>query len=72
MAETSSCNAVLDTDFTLLSPTENSWGEDVVTGTQGIGLGPQEDFYNCADIRIGGPVPDSVKNNPFFAPPGTR
>lgn len=49
--------------------TANSWGTDPITLRQGLGYGPQEEFYNCADIRIGGEVPKSVKNNPFFAPP---
>lgn len=31
----------------------NSWGTDPITGASGIGLGPQEQFYACADISIG-------------------
>lgn len=49
--------------------TANSWGTDPNTQEQGLGFGPQEEFRNCADIRIGGPVPKSVRDNPFFAPP---
>jgi len=52
--------------------TANSWGEDLASGQSGIGVGPQEDFYNCADIRIGGAIPDSVQTNAFFAPVGPR
>lgn len=47
----------------------NSWGTDPVTQKQGLGFGPQEEFRNCADVRIGGAVPKSVRENPFFAPP---
>ena len=32
----------------------NSWGVDPDTGEQGVGLGPQEQFYGCADVRITG------------------
>ncbi|XP_060596752.1 uncharacterized protein LOC132750734 [Ruditapes philippinarum] len=52
--------------------TANSWGTDPITNEQGIGLGPQEEFRNCADIRIGGEIPKSVRDNPFFAPPDAR
>ena len=34
-----------------------------------MGVGPQEEFYNCADIRIGGKVPEALKHNMYFAPP---
>ena len=37
-----------------------------------MGVGPQEEFYNCADIRIGGPVPKSLKKNVYFAPPDPK
>ena len=30
----------------------NNWGTDQVTGQSGLGLGPQEQFYGCSDIRI--------------------
>ncbi|XP_045183890.2 uncharacterized protein LOC123542238 [Mercenaria mercenaria] len=52
--------------------TANSWGTDPVTKEQGLGMGPQEEFRNCADIRIGGTIPNSVRDNPFFAPPDAR
>ena len=32
----------------------NSWGVDPDTGEEGVGLGPQEQFYGCADVRITG------------------
>ena len=34
-----------------------------------MGEGPQEEFYNCADIRIGGKVPKTLTKNVYFAPP---
>ena len=34
-----------------------------------MGEGLQEEFYNCADVRIGGPIPQSVRSNLYFAPP---
>ncbi|KAH3882761.1 uncharacterized protein LOC127878063 [Dreissena polymorpha] len=48
--------------------TANSWGEDPESKKEGLGFGPQEEFYNCADIRIGGEIPSSVRANPFFSP----
>jgi len=32
--------------------TGNSWGTDPETGESGSGLGPQEQFYGCADVTI--------------------
>merc|ERR1712121_518255 len=32
----------------------NRWGTDPVTGRSGLGYGPQEQFYGCADISIHG------------------
>jgi len=32
--------------------TGNSWGVDTRTGEMGMGMGPQEQFYGCADISI--------------------
>merc|ERR1712168_162320 len=34
--------------------TGNRWGTDSVTGQSGLGYGPQEQFYGCADISIRG------------------
>ncbi|KAL4216325.1 hypothetical protein ACF0H5_024052 [Mactra antiquata] len=48
--------------------TANSWGHDPKTKKEGLGLGVQEEFRNCADIRIGGEIPESVRTNPFFGP----
>ena len=49
-----------------------TWGTDLELGREGMGVGPQEELYNCADIRIGGPVPESLKRNIYFAPPAPR
>merc|ERR1712168_285217 len=34
--------------------TGNRWGSDPVSGQSGLGYGPQEQFYGCADISIHG------------------
>ena len=49
-----------------------TWGTDPAMGREGMGVGPQEEIYNCADIRIGGPVPDPLKQNIYFAPPAPK
>ena len=38
----------------LLIHTGNNWGVDAVTGLSGLGYGPQEQFYGCADVTIVG------------------
>nr|KAG5714949.1 hypothetical protein BaRGS_000437 [Batillaria attramentaria] len=49
----------------------NSWGKDPDTGAEGIGFGPQEQFYGCADVAIGredvkvGVVPEKF---PWYVP----
>ena len=30
----------------------NNWGVDAVSGLSGLGYGPQEQFYGCADVAI--------------------
>ena len=37
-----------------------------------MGIGPQEEILNCADIRIGGSVPVVLKRNIYFAPPAPK
>ncbi|UJR26593.1 hypothetical protein I4U23_007913 [Adineta vaga] len=39
----------------------NNWGKDSETGQTCLGCGPQEEFYNCADIGI------TSKDNSFVA-----
>ena len=46
-----------------------NWGTDPASGKEVRGKGPQEEFYNCADVRIGGPIPESLMSNLYFAPP---
>ncbi|KAL3885416.1 hypothetical protein ACJMK2_025479 [Sinanodonta woodiana] len=45
--------------------TGNSWGVNP-DGRQCIGCGLQEQFQNCADIRIGGSIPESMKSNKLY------
>ena len=52
----------------LLYFTGFSWGTDPNSGKEGMGNGPQEEFYNCADIQIGGKIPEPLASNVYFAP----
>merc|ERR1712241_685722 len=39
----------------------NNWGIDPVSGNGGQGLGPQEEFYGCADVSIAPSGPTTPK-----------
>jgi len=41
--------------------TGNTWNTDPETGESGLGVGPQEEFYACADIRITEKIPTSPR-----------
>ncbi|KAK3595469.1 hypothetical protein CHS0354_003458 [Potamilus streckersoni] len=45
--------------------TGNSWGVNP-DGKQCIGCGLQEQFQNCADIRIGGSIPEPMQSNKLY------